>query len=389
MRKLRVLEMIDKPFLGGGQVHLLSLAKGLDKSRFEAMIAAPAGGPLQDAARAAGLRFLPIVIGKKFRGATAREIAALLKTNEIDILHTHGGVAGLFGRWAGRRARIPVVVHTLHGIHYLHYRNPFLKRLYVLQERHFSRRTDAVIFVSEADLRTGRKLRLAPEDRSRLIRNGVDMSGMFKEQRTARRIERLRAALNLRPPVVGAIARLHRQKGIEFLMGAAKELHARHPEVRIVVVGGGPLEKSLRRKAEKLGLGRNFLLLGERGDAREILSLFDIFVLPSRWEGLPLALIEAAALGKAIIATDIDGVREVVRDGETGLLVPPADPARLAEAVVRLLEDRTLAANLGARAKKEIPPLFTLAGMVEKTERLYLELAGLKMSLSRDNQGVP
>jgi len=389
MRKLRVLEMIDKPFLGGGQVHLLSLAKGLDKSLFEAMIAAPAGGPLQDAARAAGLRFLPIVIGKKIRGTTAREIAALLKTNEIDILHTHGGVAGLFGRWAGRRARIPVVVHTLHGIHYLHYRNPLLKRLYVLQERHFSRRTDAVIFVSEADFRTGRKFRLAPEDRSRLIRNGVDLSGMFKEQRTARRIERLRAALNLRPPVVGAIARLHRQKGIEFLMGAAKEIHARHPEVRIVVVGGGPLEKSLRRKAEKLGLGRNFLLLGERGDAREILSLFDIFVLPSRWEGLPLALIEAAALGKAIIATDIDGVREVVRDGETGLLVPPADPARLAEAVVRLLEDRTLAAKLGARAKKEIPPLFTLAGMVEKTERLYLELAGLKMSLSSDNQGVP
>jgi glycosyltransferase involved in cell wall biosynthesis len=389
MRKLRILEMIDKPFLGGGQVHLLSLAKGLDKSRFEVMIAAQAGGPLQDAALAAGLRFLPIVIGKKIRGTTAREIAALLKANEIDILHTHGGVAGFFGRWAGRRARIPVIIHTLHGIHYLHYRNPLLKRLYVLQERHFSRRTDAVIFVSEADLRTGRKFRLAPKDRSRLIRNGVDLSGMMKEQRTARRIEKLRAELNLGPPAIGAIARLHRQKGIEFLVGAALDIRARHPEVRIVVVGGGPLEKSLRRKAEKLGLGRNFLFLGERGDAREILSLFDIFVLPSRWEGLPLALIEAAALGKAIIATDIDGVREVVRDGETGLLVPPGDSARLAKAVVRLLEDRALAAKLGQSAKREIPPLFTLAGMVEKTERLYLELAALKISRSRDDQGVP
>ena len=379
MRKLRVLEMIDKPFLGGGQVHLLSLSKGLDKGRFEVMIAAQSGGPLEDAARAEGIRFLPIVIGKKISRRTVRKLAARLTENRIDILHTHGGVAGLFGRWAARRARTPVVIHTLHGIHYLHYRNPLLKRLYVLQERHFSRRTDAVIFVSEADFLTGRIFRLAPKDRSRLIRNGVDLSGMMKESRTTLRIEKLRAALNLGPAVVGAIARLHRQKGIEFLVDAAKEIQARHPDVRIVVVGGGPLEKSLRRRAANLGLGRNFLLLGERGDAREILSLFDIFVLPSRWEGLPLALIEAAALGKAIIATDIDGVREVVRDGETALLVPPANPARLTEAVIRLLEDRALAAKLGERAKKEIPPLFTLAEMVEKTERLYLELAALKM----------
>jgi len=381
MRKLRVLEMIDKPFLGGGQIHLLSLARGLDKSRFEVMIAAQRGGPLEDAARAEGIGFLPIVIGKKLRRGAVRDLADRLTENGIDILHTHGGVAGLFGRWAARRARTPVIVHTLHGIHYLHYRNPLLKRLYVLQERHFSRRTDAVIFVSEADLRTGKKFRLAPQDRSRLIRNGVDLSGMMKEQRTASRIEKLKAALNLGPPVVGAIARLHRQKGIEFLVAAAKEIHALHPEARIVVVGGGPLEKSLRQRAANLGLGRNFLLLGERGDAREVLSLFDIFVLPSLWEGLPLALIEAAALGKAIVATDIDGVREVVRDGETGLLVPPGDPARLAGAVVRLLEDRRLAAKLGERAIKEIPPLFTLAEMVGKTERLYLELAALKMSL--------
>jgi len=381
MRKLRVLEMIDKPFLGGGQIHLLSLARALDKEWFEVTIGAPSGGPLEEAAREAGIRFLPIVIGKKLGRGTVSGIAARLSGNEFDILHTHGGVAGLFGRWAGRRARIPVVVHTLHGIHYLHYRNPLLKRFSIIQERHFSRRTDAVIFVSEADLRMGKKFRLAPEAKSRLIRNGVDLGGTLKDERAAQRIGNLRASLNLSPPIVGAVARLHRQKGVEFLLDAAGEIRVLHPEARIVVVGGGPLEKSLRRRAAKLGLGRNFLLLGERGDAREILSLFDIFVLPSRWEGLPLALIEAAALGKAIVATDIEGVREVICAGETGLLVPPADPARLAAAVIRLLEDRTLAAKLGERAKREIPPLFTLTGMVEKTQRLYLELAAKKISL--------
>ena len=104
----------------------------------------------------------------------------------------------------------------------------------------------------------------------------------------------------------------------------------------------------------------------------------DVFVLPSLWEGLPLVLLEAAALGKPIVATDIDGVREVVRDGETALLVPPGDPGRLAEAVIRLLEDPELAAELGGRARAEVPGRFTLSGMIEAVERLYLDLAARK-----------
>ena len=381
MRKLRVLEMIDKPSLGGGQVHLLTLARGLNKERFEVMIAAPAGGPLENAARAGGICFLPIAIGKKVGRRAVREIAALLKAQGVDILHTHGGVAGLFGRQAAARAGTPIVIHTIHGIHYLHYRNPFLKYFHVLLERHLSRRTDAVIFVSEADFRSGRKWRLAAPARSRLIRNGVDLSRRVKDLRTTLRMGKLRESLGLTPPVVGTIARLHRQKGIEFLLRAAKEIRGLHPEVRIVVVGGGPLEKRLKREAEKAGLGRGFLMLGERTEARELLSLFDIFVLPSLWEGLPLALLEAASFGKPIIASDIDGVREVIKDGETGILVPPGSPGRLAEAIIRLLEDRTLAAKLGERAKQDIPPLFTLAEMVEKTGQLYLELAALKIKL--------
>ncbi len=113
-------------------------------------------------------------------------------------------------------------------------------------------------------------------------------------------------------------------------------------------------------------------------DAAELLGLADVFVLPSLWEGLPLALLEAAALGKPIVATDIEGIREVVRDGETALLVPPGDPRALAAAVVRLLEDRDLAAKLGGRARADIPGRFTLAGMIDAIERLYLDLASLK-----------
>jgi len=380
MRKLRVLEMIDNPFLGGGQIHLLSLARGLDKDRFEVVIGAQGGGPLEAAARAGGFEFVPLAIAKKFGRGTVKAVAAQLEENRIDILHTHGGVAGLFGRRAARRAGTPVVIHTIHGIHYLHYRNPLLRFLYVLLERHLSRRTDAVVFVSEADFRAGKKWKLAAPDRSRIIRNGADLSRRGRDLRTALRTAKLKASIGLTPPVVGTIARLHRQKGVEFFLRAAKSIHGAHPEARVVVIGGGPQEKRLRREAEKSGLGRAFLILGERNEARELLSLIDIFVLPSLWEGLPLVLLEAASLGKAIVATDIDGIREVIRDGETGLLVPPANPNRLAEAVIRLLDDRALAAKFGERARREIPPLFTLADMIEKTGRLYLELAAKNIS---------
>ena len=154
-RKLRVLEMIDKPFLGGGQVHVLTLAGALNKDAFDIAVAAGPGGPFESEAVRAGHSFVPVTMAKRLSPKTVRDIAAVLREREIDILHTHGGIAGLYGRWAARSAGTPVVVHTLHGIHYLHYRNPILRAVYVRLERYFARRTDAVIVVSEADARRG------------------------------------------------------------------------------------------------------------------------------------------------------------------------------------------------------------------------------------------
>lgn len=374
MRRIKVLELIDKPSLGGGQVHLLSLARNLDQGRFEVLVCAGGEGPLEEEVKRAGLEFIPLAFGKKHAGKAIREIAKIVREKQIDIVHTHGGVAGYSGRRAAARAGTRVILHTLHGIHYLHYRNPFLKRLGILLERRFSRLTDAVIFVSEADFGRGVEHKLAPPEKMRLIRNGVDMDGPANGEAWARKLEELKAKLRLFPPVVGTVARLHRQKGIPYFLGAAEDVHRRRPDVKFVVVGGGPLEKSFRRRVARMSIGRVFLFLGERGDAREIMSLFDVFVLASLWEGLPLVLIEAAALGKPIVASDIEGVREVIRNGETGILVPPRRPIELGRAVVRLVDDAAAARALGERAKKEIPPRFALRDMVGSIQSLYIEL---------------
>ena len=351
---------------------LLSLAQNLDRERFGVAISAKGGGPLEDAARESGIPFYPVPFRKGFNFRLIDEIASVLRTKEIDLLHTHGGIAGFYGRWAARRARTPVVVHTLHGIHYLHYRNFFLKWGYAFLERLFSRFSGALIFVSEADRRKGKMWKLVTESKSHVIRNGID----FPDPPGQEKLDARRKELGIDPgqAVIGTVARLHRQKGLIYLVRAARSLRLRHPEAKIIVVGGGPLEQELTETAERIAGPGVCLFLGERSDAREILPLFDVFVLPSLWEGLPLALIEAASLAKPIVASDIDGVREVIRNGETGLLVPSADPQGLAAAISRLLEERDFAARLGNRARADIPPRFALQRMVRETENLYIHL---------------
>jgi glycosyltransferase involved in cell wall biosynthesis len=380
MKKIRVLEMIDRPSLGGGQTALLLLAENLDRGLFDVTVGSAPGGPLVDQTVEKGLRHLAVPLEKKFSLRSIGKIAAILGENEVDILHTHGGYAGLYGRWAARRSRTPVVVHTLHGIHYLHCRNPAVRRLFIHLERRCSRFTDRLILVSYADLGRAIKHRLAPQDRMSVILNGIALpEGPSSESREEKRRE-----LNLKPgeAVVGTIARLHRQKGVLFLLLAAPMILDRFPEARIVIAGDGPLDKRLRQKARGLGLGDRVLFLGARTDAGEVLALFDIFVLPSLWEGLPFVLVEAAALGKPIVSTAVDGTSEVIDDGKTGILVPPRAPHALAEAVIALLADRNKASRLAERAKAVIPARFPLQRMVEQTQTLYLKLYQKKIQNS-------
>lgn len=372
MSRLKILQLIDRPFLGGGQTAVLNLARGLDRRRFEVAVASATGGPFVDAVRAAGVRHLPADIGKTAGSRAVRELGRILESERPDVLHTHGGVAGLWGRRAARRARTPGVVHTLHGIHYLHYRNPVLKRAMIVLERRLSRTTAAVVVVSRADLESARRWRLAPAGRLRLIYNGLDFA------RTAAAPGELRIELGLSPEtfLAGAVSRLHRQKGLVHFVRAAALVRTLVPAAAFAVAGGGPLHGKLRAEIRKHGLEGAFHLLGERADSGRDLAAFDLLVLPSLWEGLPYVLLEAASLGKPIVATDIPGVREVVRDGENGLLVPAGEHERLAAAIVRLATDPGLAGRLGGAARDGIPPLFSLERTLGETERLYLEVAG-------------
>jgi len=378
--RIRILEIVDKPFMGGGQIHLLSLAQGLDRDKFDVYVCPQEGGALADELRTQGIKHVPIPFQKRRWRQNVREIASVLEEHDIEIIHTHGGVAGLYGRWAARKCRTPVIVHTLHGIHYLHYRNSLLKRIYIFLERYFSRFTDALVFVSDEDKKAGQNYKLSSEERMVVLKNGIDFSvyrGMDELERQAK-IKEL--SLEGFQPIVGCVARLHRQKGLIYLVRAAEKISQVFPGGRILIVGSGPLKKKLEDEARRLGLENQVWFMGERRDIPQLLSVFDVFVLSSLWEGLPYALMEAAALAKPVVATDVDGVREIVTSGETGLLVPLKSPQGLAQAVITLLQDRDYASNLGRNLKQEVTSRYTLSKMLAEMESLYLRLYEAKNS---------
>lgn len=376
MSKIKVLEMIDQPFLGGGQINLLALASTLDKSRFEVIVCSADGGALVDEVKRRGVEHFSVPFSKKFRTKTVASIVDILRDQNVSLLHTHGGVAGFYGRWAARKCRLPVVVHTLHGIHYLHYRNTALKLFYICLEKMCSRLTDAVVFVCDSDKESGRRFGLVPQDKSFVIKNGVDFSVL--ESHSAAAEERLdweeKLGTDLSGPVIGTVARLHRQKGISDFLLAAQKMTPEIPGLKVLIVGGGPLREKLEEMRRRLGLEGKVHFLGERKEAFRLIALLDVFVLPSLWEGLPYSLMEAAALEKPVVASAVDGIKELISDGRTGVLVPPKNPERLAAAVLELLKDKEKALRMGSELKRDIQSRYSLRRMVHETESLYLKL---------------
>jgi glycosyltransferase involved in cell wall biosynthesis len=171
--------------------------------------------------------------------------------------------------------------------------------------------------------------------------------------------------------LVGTVGRLHPQKGFASLLAAVARVRERLPAIRLLLVGGGALRRDLVARAEALGLAEVVIFAGSRGDVPEILAALDLFVLPSLWEGLPNAVLEAMAAGLPVVATAAGGTPEVVVDGETGLLVPPGDVTALAEAIERLLRDPGLRRKMGEAGRKRVEGHFTIEQTVAQTVALY------------------
>jgi glycosyltransferase involved in cell wall biosynthesis len=294
------------------------------------------------------------------------DLVDLARKRNVRILHVHGYAAADFGRLAARRAGARLVLHE-------HFADPKMPAYQALADRALRSLTDRAIAVSGSTRDFLVRERFVPASKVRLIWNGAPLDEFAPVPRERALAARRGLAIPDDAPVVGAVGRLNDQKGHRYLVDAAARILRQRPEVRFLLAGDGDRMDSLKTQAWELGIAGQVVFAGHRTDIPDILGAIDVLAISSLYEGTPLALFEAMAAGKAIVSTAVDGCREVLSDGETGLLVPPGDAAALAEGLLKVLNTPSLRASLSENARTA-SRRYDVGACVDQMEALYDEV---------------
>jgi glycosyltransferase involved in cell wall biosynthesis len=368
---VRVLHVCDKFGVAGSSIHGVTRLFSWwfprhDPARFEVSLV----GLKRPEAGSRLLESLGIPVTHLGRGPfdprILSDLVALVRSRGVRILHVHGYAASDFGRLAARLSGARLVLHE-------HFADPRMPRYQAVADRVLSGLTDRAIAVSGSTRDFLVRKRFVPRERVELIWNGAPLDEFAPVARERASAARRSLGLPEDALVVGAIGRLNEQKGHRDLVSAAAQVLRALPETRFLVVGDGDLLEPLQRQARELGVLERLVFAGHRDDIPDVLGAIDVLCISSLYEGTPLTLFEAMAAGKAVVSTAVDGCREVIEDGRSGLLVPLRDPDALAAALVRVLRDGGLRAALAAQAL-EASRRYDVASCVRQIERVYDEL---------------
>jgi len=379
MSRTRVLQLLATGGTGGAQESAIAVLLHLDQSRFEVEAVFLSDGRTVQRIRELGI---PVtVIPSQDDESTVRELVAHLRRREIDLLHAHLFRAELLGARAAEAAGTPVVVATAHSsrvrsasdIAALAAVTPSIRRLIVPSA--------AIAAKVHAEGRGAAEITVVP--------NGVDLD-RFSLHRSSQDMAKVRAALGIRPDafLIGVVARLEPEKGHRYLLEALPAIADAVPNAWLLLVGEGSQADALRAQAGSLPLAarHRVVIAGFRTDIEAVTQALDVAVLPSLREAQGLALLEAMAARRPVVASAVGGIPETIRDGMDGLLVPPGDPDALAAAVTRLARDAELRDRLAASGRRRVEDRFSVIASVRHVEAIYEEelvQAGVLASFSR------
>ncbi len=388
--KTKVVHVITRFDKGGSAENTFLTVRNLDEGRYRVLLVkgpSPAGTleepeVLATQANIEALRAQQVevvTIGRLVRNLSPLSdllaffmLLRVIRRERPDIVHTHTSKAGILGRWAAWFCRCPVIVHTPHGHVFWGYFGPLKTRLFIWTEKATAWFTDAIITLTQQERADHLHLQIAPEEKFAVIHSGVDvgtfLAGRFQPAET-------KAALGIPPEmtVVGTVGRLTAVKGQEVLLKAVSELIRHGEKIFLVLLGEGELRGALEQLALDLGIAENVRFLGWRPDVARVMSAYDIFCLPSLNEGMGKVLVEAMTLGLPMIASNIGGIKDLVRPGENGLLVPAGDVIALAEAIACLCRDPERRRQMGD-AGRQMAPLYSSEEMIKKIDQLYRKL---------------
>jgi len=359
------LYLISELDIGGAETALFNLARRVDRGRFGQPVVACLWGNGEVGRWLADAGIEVIYLHRRKTGLllSALRVRRLLKSGRFRLLHSFLYHANIVGRIAAIGTGVPAIS----SIRVMEVDRP----LRVAIDRWTHRWAAAETCVSEGVRRWSIERGL-PADKLVVVPNGIDCSKPIPPAGT------IRPELGLSDDAKIAlfVGRLHRQKGPDLLLEAAERLCPQLPKLHFVLAGDGPLGKALALGTERSGISPRFHLLGRRDDVPRLMADADVFVLPSRWEGMPNAVLEAMAAGRPVVAADIGGCGELVVNGTTGKLVAPGNVAQLAEAIAAIVTDTALGERMGTAGRRRVCSEFTIERMVRLNEELYERVLG-------------
>jgi glycosyltransferase involved in cell wall biosynthesis len=369
-RPMRIAYVIKSMVVGGSQTHLVQVLRLLDRTRFEPVLYCLTGeGVLLDVVRGLGVPVMAPAATRSFKGASlvARIIALrrALRQQHADIVHTYLLRANLVGSVSARLAGVPLVLGSKRGCHER-------RGFELISAKIGNALADRVTVNAQAvrDFVHGNEG--CPREKMVVIPSAVDTE-RFRPLPPADFKARLGLPRNR--TIVGVVTRMRVRKGVEEFIRAIGRLRETRPDVHGLFVGEVSFDDPLRTLVRSLRLEDHLTLLGRRSDMPEVLSAFDVFVLSSHDEGMSNAIIEAMSMELPVVATDVGGTGEVVRHGQSGLLVPPRDPEALAVAIGEVLAQPVRAAEMGRLGRRIAQDGFSAHAMVRRMEQLYVDLA--------------
>jgi glycosyltransferase involved in cell wall biosynthesis len=364
--------------VGGAQETVLLAAALADRQRFDPVIVCGpqtgSEGSLHDEVRRRGIELVivPELVREVHPLKDARVVPALtnlFREHAFDVVHTNSSKAGIVGRLAARRAGVERVIHTVHGWPFHDRQRAVVAGVWRALERRSAPLAGRLVVVAEADRDKGLAARIGRPEQYVTVRSGLELQE-YDPSKPARASVRGQLRLPDGVQVVGAVNRLSPQKDPLTLVEAFARVHEERPATHLLIVGDGPLRGRLEERVTALGVEGSVTLAGLREDVPRLLQAMDVFVSASLWEGLPRTVVAAMATGVPVVATLADGVRDVVRDGDTGLSFARDDASAAAVAIGTVLDDRHLAERLVAAALASVPE-FDAVAMTRRLEELY------------------
>ncbi len=378
---MKIVHVITRLIVGGAQENTLLSCEGQHRLGHEVtLITGPALGPegsLLERARAGGYQ---VEVIDEMRRAirplrdwkTYRKLIRRFREIKPDVVHTHSSKAGIIARWAAHRARVPAVIHTIHGLAFTASTSPLVNGIYKWLERKAAPISTRIVCVADAMRDQSLAANIGTPGQYVTVYSGMETAA-FLHPPVSR--EMVRQSFRIEPGdvVVGTIARLFDLKGHDDLLELAPELCRRFGQLKFMWVGDGSLRQQFEDRIAKMGLQKRFILTGLVPPSRipELCNAMDILVHPSRREGLARALAQGGLARIPVITYDIDGNREGVVDNESGFVLPPFDQGKLSTCLAVLLDDEAMRQRMGEAGRRFASSRFDAAVMVEALETVY------------------